>query len=320
MPLCPAKKIEINTPYHRLQLMIRDLVYFEGKLIPNPQIFRSRMPLMTVNIVTVVKDDLAGIKKTTASIIQQNDNLCWTVVTPRDATEILAYVEQLKVAGIVTKIIQDDGFGVYPAMNQAIEQCKEDEWLWFLNAGDIFADNESYRKVLNALNTTTKKWLYGGHYLGSDSGELLAEIPAPQHFMPANQLFAKEYVSHQAVIFNGQFLKSLNGFNINYRIAADWDLMVRAWKICRGQRISESLSVFYMGGISTTKRQLANRELLQIRKMHLSRKYFIKSYMWFIYRFFRNSLVRKIEIQNPNIANQIRKIRFKYRDKLSPRS
>jgi hypothetical protein len=271
---------------------------------------------MSVNIVTVVKGDLEGIRRTAKSVMQQSIPVNWIVVTPSGYPDVSEYIEGLKLDGIVVAIIKDDGLGVYPAMNQAISWCAQEDWIWFLNAGDTFADKDSYSKVDSVVASTTKKWVYGGHFLASESGRIITEIPAAKQFKSSNQLFSRRYISHQAAIFKAEFLHRLNGFNTNYKIAADWDLMARASQICNGDRIPETLSVFYLGGLSTHSRQRGNQELLKIRRKQLSKKYIIKSYWWFFYRSGRNYIVRKLEIVDPEKANSIRRFRFTIRRKL----
>ena len=271
---------------------------------------------MSVNVVTVVKDDLEGIRRTSKSVIQQSIPVHWIVVTPRGYPDISEYIEGLKLDGIVVAIIEDDGLGVYPAMNQAISWCAKEDWIWFLNAGDTFADKDSYSKVVSVIARTTKQWVFGGHYLASDSGSIITEMPAAKQFKSSNQLFSRKYISHQSAIFEAQFLQRLNGFNTKYKIAADWDLMARASQICKGDRIPETLSVFYLGGLSTYSRQKGNQELLKIRSIQLSKKYVIKNYWWFFYRSGRNYIVRRFEIANPEKANSIRRFRFLVRKKL----
>jgi GT2 family glycosyltransferase len=271
---------------------------------------------MRVNVLTVVKDDLEGMKRTSESVVQQKIPVHWIVVTPRGDLHLNKYIKNQRIAGIVKAVIEDEGLGVYPAMNQAIKLCDKEDWIWFLNAGDTFADCDSYAKAVNAIEKTTHSWVFGGHLLGSDSGGILAEIPAPKKFKPSNQLFSRKYISHQSAIFNAQFLERLKGFNPHYKIAADWDLMVRAWQICEGESIDAILSVFYMGGLSTSNRQKGNQELLEIRNVQLQKSYIFKNYWWYFYRSGRNYIVRKFEIINPEMANSIRKFRFFINKKL----
>ena len=268
---------------------------------------------MTLRVITVVKDDLPGLKRTQKSILGQSKKVSWTLVTPIDTSTTYQYAQFLHSSEIVSEIVFDEHHGIYAAMNQAIAVAKGDDWMWFLNAGDEFAHSNSYQAVNYYTQNSTNNWMHGGHFLGSEYGSILGEIKSTKKFQSSNQLFAKKYVCHQSAIFRAKFLKDLGGFDLNFEIAADFDLMVRASKLDPGLSIYESISIFYLGGVSTKARQKANVELLQLRKKHLKGRVMIKSYSFFLYRFCRNYLLLKLEGILPDFVNFIRKIKFKFR-------
>ena len=268
---------------------------------------------MTLKVITVVKGDLAGLMRTEKSIRGQSKTVSWTLVTPNDQSSTYEYARVLSSTGNVGEIILDTHHGIYAAMNQAIASSSSEDWLWFLNAGDEFADVNSYKLVNERTDNSTNEWMYGGHYLGSHQGNILGEIKAPTEFKIDNQLFAKKYVSHQSTIFRAKFLKELGGFDLNLKIAADWDLMVRASKLDAGLTIGRSISVFYLGGLSTRSRQIGNFELLKLRKKYLGRHFFFANYAFFLYRCIRNFFVVILENTLPSVANFIRKLRFNFR-------
>jgi len=267
-----------------------------------------------VKVITVVKDDLEGLKRTEQSIVNQSKLVSWILVTPNDNSQTYEYAQHLIHQNIVDEIILDSGGGVYSAMNQAVVQANQEDWFWFLNAGDEFAAINTYELICQSAMTTVHEWMYGGHYLGSYNGKILGEVKTPARFKPANQLFSKKYISHQSTIFRAKFLQDLGGFRSDLKVAADWDLMVRASKLDPGHRVPETLSIFYMGGLSTAARQVANKELFLIRKRYLGRKYAIKNYWWFGYRLVRNRYVRSFELRNPSMADAIRRIRLQVKN------
>jgi GT2 family glycosyltransferase len=265
---------------------------------------------VTVKVVTIVKDDLNGLKRTEASIRAQSKKVSWILVTPGDDSLTFKYSIELLNQRIVSEVILDSGHGVYPVMNQVINLIDETKWVWFLNAGDEFATNNSYELVSISVRNSTNKWMYGGYYLGSQNGKILGEVKSPDRFRASNQLFAKKYICHQSTIFQAKFLKDLDGFGGGLKIAADWDLMVRASQLDPGLRIADTLSIFYMGGISTRDRQVGNMELFYLRKKYLGQKYAIKNHWWFTYRWLRNSFVQLTERKFPLFVDLIRKFRF----------
>lgn len=267
--------------------------------------------------MTVVKDDLDGLELTESSIRSQSFRPNWLVITPMDSSTTYQHVSQLRLEGLITNLIPDKGSGIYSAMNLAIQNSQGNDWLWFLNAGDEFADEKSVELVMNYIKESQKKWLFGGHKLGSSKGNILGENPSPQIFDPRNQLFSRRFVSHQSVIFKNNFLQELAGFREHLKIAADWDLLVRASKVDTGERISEVISIFYMGGLSTLSRSQGNRELLALRKEHLERKYALKSYVWFVYREIRNFFVQSFEAKYSSRLDRIRRVRFLVKSKFN---
>jgi hypothetical protein len=251
-----------------------------------------------------------GLKRTATSIGNQSKRALWIIVTPKEKSETRDYAQHLKELGLVSEIFFDTGQGVYSAMNKVVNEICEEDWVWFLNAGDEFAKIQSFEIACNYAQDTEYNWIYGGHILGSQNFRILGEVKSPEKFLPANQLFSKKYISHQSVIFKVKFLQELGGFRETYKIAADWDLMVRASALDPGLRVPEALSIFYMGGLSTSARQLANKELFELRKIHLNSRYRIKNYCWFCYRQIRNRLVLSYENRFPHVFDAIRKIRL----------
>lgn len=265
---------------------------------------------MCVVVITVVKDDLFGLMRTEKSIREQSAQVNWVLVTPKDSSNTHNYARNLLANGIVERVIQDFGGGVYSAMNIAIEKSNPLDWIWFLNAGDEFGSKDSYTQISKAASKTSKRWIYAGHFLGSEQGNILGKVPTPERFRIRNQLFARKYVSHQSTIFRQDFLMELGGFRTDLKIAADWDLLVRAARVEVGHRVPEAISIFYMGGVSTKERQIGNAELFKLRKEFLGPQYLIQNYFWFSYRWVRNTIVQIIEKRFPKITNHIRKTRL----------
>lgn len=266
-------------------------------------------------VVTVVKNDLESLYRTEKSLRNQTSSAKWIIVTPQDFSATYLHISSLKTEGLVTEVLHDLGTGLYSAMNLAIDFARGIDWLWFMNAGDEFADKNSMAIVNQHIFETNSRWIYGGHILASSEGKHLGVIPAPVRFSCNSQLYAKRYLSHQSVVFECGLLKELDGFRLNFKIAADWDLLVRASKITPGLRVNSLLSVFHMGGLSTRNRKTGNAELLQLRKEHLPIYDLPRSYIWFSYRSVRNWIVERVERKFPIMTDRIRSFRLTIKNK-----
>lgn len=264
---------------------------------------------MSVIVVTVVKNDFENLRVTADSILAQSTKVDWLLVTPFDGSRTFAYCQELRDSLIASEVYQDHGGGIYPAMNLALSIVSKDDWVWFLNAGDVFADRYSYWTISNLVAKSQSQWVYGSHTLANVNGRVLGDRLAPKEVLLKKQLFAKEHISHQATIFKNDLLLKLGGFNTKYEIAADWDLIARASKLCTGERVAQSLCIFRLGGLSSVNRQKGNRELFMIRLEHLQKRFLVKSVIWFCYRTFRNQLVLVAEKLTPDFTDNVR--RFK---------
>ena len=260
---------------------------------------------MSLILVTVVRDDLEGLIRTQASISKQTKTADWIVVSPDEPTSTNEHLGFMLQEEKLQRLIKDLGSGIYSAMNLAIHETNENDWLWFMNAGDEFARQDAISLVIDAIEKSKSNWIFGGHILGSENGKILGRHPAPPKFKRENQLFARKYVSHQSTIFRNSFLRELGGFDESYLIASDWDLMARASFTDSGYCLDSDLIIF-----STRQRQKGNLELLQIRKKQLPLYYFVKNYLWFGYRFIRNSIVVKAEYYFPHFLDRIRSNRI----------
>ena len=201
--------------------------------------------------------------------------------------------------------------GYLDAANERTTECLDRN---FVLQSDLVVARDSIETTQGKLHTSRRNnWIFGGHFLGSEVGSILGELKTPQVFKISNQLFGRNYVCHQATIFQAKLLQELGGFDLSYKIAADFDLMARASKLDPGTSIDATIAVFYLGGISSKAKQTANAELLQLRKKHLGRRFVAKNYFFFFYRLFRNYLLLEVEKKSPNLVNIIRKVKFRFR-------
>jgi len=270
---------------------------------------------MTIVLVTVVKSDLKGLKITADSVSAQSSKVDWLIVTPFNDSSTYEFARKLELSGLARKVIRDDDRGIYQAMNIALSAISESEWVWYLNAGDEFAGADTYNTVSKRVELSKGKWAYGSHLIANSDGMIIGTRLAPENFKAERQLFAKDYISHQATVFKKEILSQVGGFDEQYQVAADWDLIVKASQINIGEKLDVIMCVFKMGGYSTLNRQIGNRELLHLRKRYLPKSYRAKNVYWFLYRSIRNELVLKVERIFPSQIDILRIKRMSFRNR-----
>ena len=100
---------------------------------------------MTLSIVTVTRNNLEGLKKTYDSIANQTTQAFEWVVIDGDSTD--GTPEFVKSVSRQPDIyIHEKDSGIYNAMNKGIKIARGD-YLLFMNAGDIFASNNTLQET-----------------------------------------------------------------------------------------------------------------------------------------------------------------------------
>ena len=261
---------------------------------------------MSLIVVTVVKNDLDGLKRTQNSVTLQSSKVKWKIVTPFDQSPTHHHAQRLLEDGLILELTEDEGSGVYGAMNQSVFSSLPQEWIWFLNAGDEFGTKDSYQQVVNKIEKPTSRWLYGGYFVATKIGEIIGEREPVREFSATKHLFGIDSICHQATIMQASLMQELNGFDRQYTIAADWDLIVRASFLESPMIINEPICIFYLGGLSTTSRNKGNFELLRVRSQLLPAEFRYQNYKWFITKLVRHFIVMKLENITPKLVNSLR--------------
>ena len=105
---------------------------------------------MTVkfSVVTVVLNDLEGLKKTRESLIGQDyQNFEWIVWDGESTDNTLHFLQSMQDK---VKWRSKKDSGIYDAMNQGVSMAGGD-YVVFMNAGDVFFDKETLAKVAEVL-------------------------------------------------------------------------------------------------------------------------------------------------------------------------
>jgi hypothetical protein len=167
-------------------------------------------------------------------------------------------------------------------MNKAVAMVDQDSYIFFLNAGDVFTAQNSLAiaaEVLMMFNLPS--WGCTTHEEIASNGEgwICKLVSKPSI---TNQLYATGYRSHQGVIMKRSLISSLGSFDETYKVAADWNLIVKAIMTEAPVTWNIPLARFETGGFSTQRILLAHEELFQLRKKYLLKKFsdYVYDYIW----------------------------------------
>lgn len=112
-------------------------------------------------IITVCYNAEKHIEETIRSLLSQTCNDYEYIIKDGLSTDNTLKIAQSLLEGKENvQIYSGTDKGIYDAMNQALEFAKG-EYIFFLNAGDCFANEEVLAKVREAASNTQKDILYG---------------------------------------------------------------------------------------------------------------------------------------------------------------
>jgi putative colanic acid biosynthesis glycosyltransferase len=208
------------------------------------------------SIITVTKNNAAGLKLTAKSIAVQQDTTDyeWIVIdgASRDHTgEIMQEYRNDK-----TVFISEPDSGIYDAMNKGIDRAKG-RYLWFLNAGDCLSDAYTLRDVAREIKyNIAPDFMYGD---ARENGMI-------KHAHGADKFAWGMFSHHQAMLYRRNIVGELR-YDSTYAIAADYaftlHMLARANRMHHFPRV---LCDFQSGGISQTNAELGRRENHAIRR------------------------------------------------------
>jgi hypothetical protein len=200
-------------------------------------------------------------------------------------------------------------------MNKALQYVSSQSYVFFLNASDVFISNDSLHSLESNLKIANLPlWGCATHEeIAIDGSNWVCKLVSPPS--ASNQLHAFGYRSHQAVVMKAEFIRNLGGFDESFKIAADWDLIVRALIVSEPAVWDMGIARFELGGFSSKYLLEAHLELLELRRKYLNYNFFqtILDHVWagiylrqFGYSNFASVILkffRILDFQNLNYTN-----------------
>jgi putative colanic acid biosynthesis glycosyltransferase len=201
----------------------------------------SKTPL--ISIITVVRNDLAGLKETHAGLCRQEfRDFDWVVVDGASTDGCVAFLETATDLPLIWKSERDHG--IYDAMNKGTKMAIGN-YVVYLNAGDVLPDPTTLKIIAQAL----EKEKFPDVLLGTanyvfPSGAKLRRAP---RLMPQGAWHSIPAV-HQAIYFKRNTLPE-PVYDLSYRVSADFSLLALLSKNnLSAVYLHEPIVDFEMGG------------------------------------------------------------------------
>lgn len=165
-----------------------------------------------LSIVTINKDNQAGLQKTIESLKQLSSReFQWICIDSVSKDDSVKLANEFKGEGDV--VISENDSGIYNAMNKGINYA-QGEFILFLNSGDTLSSKiDSLEFMRNFVHADLA--LFGF--------EIRSQLRTPR---TNAWRFWSMPTSHQAIMYSKDLLKQ-NNFDETYRFAADFEHYLR---------------------------------------------------------------------------------------------
>lgn len=230
-------------------------------------------------IITICYNDREGLERTLASVAEQTIDAVEHFVVDGGSTD--GSVEVIKAHGArLTRWVSEPDEGIYHAQNKGWSWATA-PWVLFLNAGDTLDAPTVIEQVLPFLRSVEYDVQYGDLRVLRTTGP-----DQVKHYPPriSSAWLMKESVPHPAQFTRRSLLQELGGFDLQFKIAADYDFFARAfWKRgIRTRKLPFVVSTFDTTGLSSTdaSKERLWQERRTIQRRHAPSAWYVLYQTW----------------------------------------
>lgn len=215
-----------------------------------------------VSIITVVYNGVATIERTIQSVINQTYKKIEYIIIDGDSTDgtkdiVNSYIDKISF------FVSEKDAGLYDAMNKGILHASGDI-VGIINSDDWYALDAVEQIVETFCTNDNVGVVYGRVVNITKSGEQILKEK-----VPSDRIWHRMLAPHPTVFVSKGIYDEYGLFDLNYKIAADYELLLRFYvnKICF-KYVDSVLAYFSEGGISQQKNFLCAKEYYKAAFAH----------------------------------------------------
>jgi len=242
---------------------------------------------MKISIITATYNSSSTIAGCIASVFNQTyPNIEHIIVDGRSNDNTIEIIKSNP--NRVSKIISELDKGIYDAMNKGIKLATGDI-IGILNSDDFFTSDDVIEKIVSVFETKNIDGVYGDIcFISPENINKVVRYYSSAWFNPS--LFRFGFMpAHPSFYVLRKFYKNLGPYKINFKIASDYELLIRYLKVNKLKTHYLGFCVVTMrtGGSSTRNLKanwILNKEIVRgcrengiyTNMIILSLKYFVK--------------------------------------------
>jgi len=237
---------------------------------------------LKVSIITVCYNSAGYIEEAIKSVLKQTyDNIEYIIVDGKSTDRTLSVINEYKEK--ISRIISEPDKGIYDAMNKGIRYATGDI-IYFLNADDRLYDANVISDIADRFFKDNSIELLYGKVKPVDVPKELSNIKKIYQptIIKKKTDFLRNSICHQAIFAKKDVFNKVGVFNINYKIYADYDWLLRVFNAnIKMQFYDRFIAYYYYQGKSYYSRNNYTKEKLAVIRNNFD----IWSYGYYILRF-----------------------------------
>ena len=221
---------------------------------------------MKISIITVAYNAESTIAQAIASVAGQDYADVEYIVIDGQSDDGTAGIVRSH-GDKINRFISEPDKGIYDAMNKGIDMANG-EVVGMLNADDFYAGPSVLSKVMKTFENPEVDAVFGDIvFLSSENPEKTVRNYSSKHWHPGK--FAWGFMpAHPSFFVRRKFYEQFGKFKTDYRIAADYELLIRFLYVhkLRYRYLSECFVKMRTGGASTRNMKsniILNREIIR---------------------------------------------------------
>jgi glycosyltransferase involved in cell wall biosynthesis len=212
-----------------------------------------------LSVITVVRNAASVIGGCIESVVAQRfSGLEYIVIDGASTDGTLDIIHQYGDA--VTICVSEPDDGLYDAMNKGLMHAKGD-FVHFLNADDRYYDKDTLRTLMPKLDARKVCHAQIVYVEASGCLRVIGEPYSRERELRASRM-------PQPAMFVPRELYAMVGpFDTRYKIAADYDMVLRLTNIFPAFFIEQAVTVMVAGGLSYQRPDLAFYESMRVARL-----------------------------------------------------
>lgn len=203
--------------------------------------------MIKVSIITATYNSEKNIKTCIDSIINQDyKNIELLIIDGKSKDKTLEIIKKYAKSNSFIKFISENDNGIYDALNKGID-LSSGEIIGFVHSDDILASNKTITDIVEEFSKSKVDGIYGDLvYTKQDNIDTVVRYWKSEKF--TNSLLKKGWMpAHPTLYLKKEVYNTYGGFNLKYKIAADYDFITRIFS-------SKDLTFSYIPKVITKMR------------------------------------------------------------------